>query len=564
MEGKYQPRFFFAWVEKKINTGLQSWKQYTASLLLFNTLLFVLGYLILWLQPWMPLNPEGKSFLAPSTLFNTVVSFMTNTDLQHYSGERDFSNFSQLFFCITNFFIAPAIGVSALVAVIRALRGEAQIGNFFLDLWRAVVYLFLPLAFVFALVFLQQGSPMTFKTQIPVSTLEQGSMGFTDTGTAKSQTIALGPVAAFESIKLLGTNGGGFYNTNSAHPFENPSDISNFFSALAMLLFPLALLLMYGQMLGQARHGWVIFSVMMTLLSMIIVGVIMFDSLKPNPAFIGHSSKTFQIIDSFSLKQFQLTLPEVKGLPVDQSLGNLEGKEVRFGRSGSSTFAAITASMGCGAINAEMDSLNPLAGLFPMIGLWLNCFFGGAGVGVINILLFIIIGIFIAGMMVGRTPEYLGRKIEGREIKLAILALLVHPLLVLIPTGSAVATAWGMNAINNPAAHGFSQVLYQFSSASANNGSAFDGLIISEIWNVVTAFTMLFSRFMPIIAAIALAASIGSKKMSPVTLGTLKVDTVTFGVFLFATIVIMGALLYLPAAVLGPISEHLGPIPFGR
>ena len=388
----------------------------------------------------------------------------------------------------------------------------------------------------------------------------------------------VGPVAALESIKMLGTNGGGFYGMNSAHPFENPTGLSNFFNTLAMMIFPFALVLMYGRMLGRMRHAFVIFSVMMVLMIGTIVWSVYFDTLKPNPGLTGHPvARTFEIPSATAPGGKRVvTLPAVAGLPVDQHLGNLEGKEMRFGTSAGATFDALTTDVTCGAVNAEADSLNPIAALSPMVGMWLNCIYGGKGVGMINMLLYLIIGIFVAGMMVGRTPEYLGKKIGAREVKLAIIALLVHPMMILMPTGLFAATGWGLKAVSNPGAHGFSQMVYQFSSASANNGSAFDGLGVTYgfynnpnpapeavPWDIATGLVIIFSRFLPIVAPIAMAAFLGAKKSSPFGLGTLRDDTLTFGILLLGTILIIGALLFLPVAALGPLAEHLGPIPFG-
>jgi K+-transporting ATPase ATPase A chain len=577
MDGKYRPLPVFNWFEKRFNTGQQNWKQYATSLLIFNMVLFIFGYFVLALQPWLPLNPDHKTLLAPSAIFNSVASFITNTDLQHYSGDQHLSNFSQIFFGITDLFISAAVGLSALAAIIRALRSDASMGNFFLDIWRVVVYMFVPVAFVFALIFLQQGSPMTYQSSYQISTLEQGAMGTTDKGENKLQTIVVGPVAAFEAMKMLGTNGGGFYGMNSAHPYENPTALSNFFNTLAMMIFPFSLVLMYGRMLGQRRHSYVIFLVMLSFMACTIIWAIHYDTLKPNPALTRHLPRNYTFANPASQdEKISLAIPAVASLPVDQHLGNLEGKELRFGTSAGATFAALTTDVTCGAVNAEADSLNPVSGLGPMVGMWLNCFFGGKGVGMINMLLFIILGIFLAGMMVGRTPEYLGKKIGGREIKLAIIALLMHPMLILLPTGLFAATVWGMNATSNPGAHGFSQMLYQFSSASANNGSAFDGLGTTYgfynnslpapeavAWDIATGLVMLFSRFFPIIAPLAMAAFLGAKKTSPFGMGTLRVDTFTFALLLLGTIIVVGALLFLPVAVLGPVAEHLGPIPFG-
>ncbi len=578
MNGKYRSLPVLGWFEKSLDSGPQDWKQYTGSLLIFNTVLFIFGYLVLALQPVMPLNPDGKGMLFPSTIFNSVISFMTNTNLQHYAGDVHLSNFSQIFFCIANMFISASVGFCALVAIIRAFRGDSSLGNYFVDMWRVLVYMFVPAALLFGFIFVWQGSPMTLKSSYQVTTLEPTAMGTTDKGEVKRQTIVVGPVAALESIKMLGTNGGGFFGMNSAHPFENPTGLSNFFNTLAMMVFPFALVFMYGRMLGRMRHSYVIFAVMLTLMAGTVIWSVCYDTLRPNPGLTAHPVARTYIIPNAKApggKQ-AVRLPAVAGLPLDQHLGNLEGKELRFGTSAGATFDALTTDVTCGAVNAEEDSLNPLAALSPMTGMWLNCIFGGKGVGMINMLLYVIIGIFIAGQMVGRTPEYLGRKIGAREVKLAVIALLVHPLLILMPTGLFSATSWGLKAVSNPGAHGFSQMLYQFSSASANNGSAFDGLGVTFgfvnnpnpsptaiPWDIATGLVMLFSRYLPIIAPIAMAAFLGAKKASPAGLGTLRDDTATFGFLVLGTILIVGALLFLPVAVLGPIAEHLGPIPFG-
>jgi K+-transporting ATPase ATPase A chain len=578
MDGKYRPLPILGWFERRLDSGPQNWKQYTISLLLFNTLLFVYGYVVLSLQPWMPLNPDGKGMIFPTTIFQAVTSFMTNTDLQHYSGEQVLSNFSQIFFGIAMLFMSAAVGLSALTAIIRLFRGESKIGNFFVDMWRVGVYMFVPVCLVISLIFIYQGSPMTFKTSHQISTLEPGAMGSTEKGEVKQQTIVVGPVAAWESIKMIGTNGGGFYGMNAAHPFENPTGLANFLNTLSMMIFPFSLVLMYGRMLGRLRHSLVVFSVMMTLMIGTIVWSVSFDTLKPNPGLTGHPvARRYEIPSAKAPGGKRVViLSPVPSLPVDQHLGNLEGKELRFGTSAGATYAAVTVDVTCGSVNAETDSLNPIAGLSPMIGMWLNCIYGGKGVGMINMLLYVIIGIFVAGMMVGRTPEYLGKKIGGREVKLAIIALLVHPFMILLPTGLFAATSWGLKAVSNPGAHGFSQMLYNFSSASANNGSAFDGLSVAYglvsnpnpaptaiPWNIAAGLVMLFSRYLPIVAPIAMAAFLGEKKSAPFGLGTLRTDTVTFGILLLATILIIGALLFLPVAALGPLAEQLGPIPFG-
>jgi K+-transporting ATPase ATPase A chain len=573
MDGRYRTPRPLRWFESKLDSGPQDWKQYTIALLVFNAVLFAFGFIVLSLQPLMPLNPLGRGMLAPSTIFNAVISFMTNTNLQHYSGDQHFSNFSQIFFILPNMFMSASVGLCALTAIIRALRGEQRVGNFFVDMWRVVVYMFVPIALIVGVIFIHQGMPMTYASAQQVTTLEPAAMGTADNGQPKQQTLIVGPVAAVIPIKMLGTNGGGFYGMNSAHPYENPSAVSNFVTTLAMMIFPFALVLMYGRMLGRLRHSVVIYTVMLSMMIGLIGWAVYWDTLRPNPAFTAHAiARSYELPGAHRT----LTVAAVAALPVEQHLGNLEGKELRFGTAAGATFAAITTDVTCGAVNAEHDSLNPLAGLSPLIGMWINCVFGGKGVGMINLLLFLIIGVFIAGQMVGRTPEYLGRKVGAREMKLAMIALLVHPILILGPSGLFSATDWGTKAENNPGAHGFSEITYQFSSASANNGSAFDGLSTTYglnsnpnpaptavQWDTATGLVMLFSRYLPIVAPIAMAAYLGRKKSAPATLGTMRDNTATFGFLLLGTILIVGALLFLPLAALGPLAEHLGPIPFG-
>jgi K+-transporting ATPase ATPase A chain len=576
MNGNYRPPRLLGWFERRLDTGNQNWKQYTVALLVFNTLLFAYSYVMMALQPWLPLNGLHRGMLAPTTMAHAAMSLSTNTDLQHWSGDVHFSNFTQIFVMIANFFFSASIGFCALTAIIRALRdGPARVGCFFIDMWRVMIYMFLPVGFVLSLVFLQQGMPMTFKAAHLASTVEPAAMGTADNGQPKQQTIVVGPLAAFIPMKQLGTNGGGFYGANSAHPLENPTALTNFLESVGMMLFPMALVLMYGRMLGKLKHAWVIFSVMMVLMIITIVWSVYFDTYKPNPGITAHPhARTFEL--AVTGKSDPITLPAVAGLPVDQHLGNLESKELRFGTSAEATFAAMTVDVTCGAVNCAHDSLNPMAAVSPMAGMWVNCIYGGKGVGMINLLVFLVIGVFVAGQMVGRTPEYLGRKIGGREMKLAMIGLLIHPIMILWPTGIFAATSWGQKAEFNPGPHGFSEVMYEFSSASANNGSGFEGLgdtwglndnpnpaPTSQAWDLATVIVICISRFIPIIAPIALAAGMGAKKAAPFGLGTMRDDTLTFGFLLMGTIVIIGALLFLPVAALGPVAEHLGPIPFG-
>ncbi len=530
-------------IESRLDTGPQDWKQYCLAFLLFNLGTFVVGFLVLTLQPWLPLNPDNKGMLEPSTILHTTISFLTNTNQQHYSGEVHLSYFSQLVFVCWKQILSPVLGLCALLAVIRGLRGDRHMGNFYVDLWRGVVYWFVPICLVVAVLLLAVGVPMTLEGNAQVTTVEPGA-----------QAIARGPVAAVVAVKQFGTNGGGFFGANSAHPFENPTAFSNFLTCVGLFLLPVATLVMFGKMLNNFRHAAVIFGVMLVLSVATIVWAIAFDTLQPNPG--------------------------LAGLPVDQELGNLEGKELRFGTSAGATWAALTTNTSNGSVNCAHDSLNPLAGLVPLVGMWLNCVWGGVGVGLINLLVYLIVGVFLAGLMVGRTPEYLGKKVEAREMKLASLAMLVHPLLILLPTGIFVASDWGIKAENNPGAHGFSEILYEFTSASANNGSGFEGLgdtygfhkaddnpsppaPYSRQWDVACSIVLMLGRFVPIVAPIALAGSLAGKKRTPHTVGTLRTDTVTFGFVLLGTILLVGALLFLPAAVLGPVAEYLGPIPFG-
>ncbi len=575
MEGRFKAPRFLAWFESRLDSGPQNWKQYAIALVVFNAVLFIFGFIVLCLQPIAPLNPLGRGILAPSTIFNTVISFMTNTNLQHYSGDQHLANFSQIFFILPNMFLSASVGFCALSAIIRAFRGQDTVGNFFVDMWRVCAYIYLPAAILSGMLFIHEGMPMTYASEKTVTTLEAGSMGVDDHGQAKPQNIIVGPVAAVIPIKMLGTNGGGFYGMNSAHPLENPTAVSNFVTTFDMMIFPFTLVLMYGRMLRRVRHAVVIYGVMLTMMVALIGWTIRWDTLRPNPAFTGTPTARHYALNTPSGAR-AIEVPATPALPVDQHLGNLEGKELRFGTSAGAVFAAITTDVTCGAVNAEHDSLNPIASISPFIGMWLNCVFGGKGVGMINLMLFLIIGVFLAGQMVGRSPEYLGRKVGAREMKLAVIALLVHPLLILGPSGLFAATDWGVKAESNPGPHGFSQIVYQFSSSSANNGSAFDGLGVTYGLNnnsspapeavpldIATGLVMLFSRYLPILAPLAMAYYLGRKKVAPASLGTMRDDTVTFGFLLLGTIVIIGALLFLPVAALGPLAEHLGPIPFG-
>ncbi len=570
-DGRYRAPGWLRWLESRVDTGPQSWKQYALALLLFNAVMFVFGFCVLAAQPLAGggLNPEAKGMLAPTTVFNTTASFLTNTNLQHYSGEVHLSYFAQIVFVVWNMFVSAAAGFCALAAITRGLRGDPHMGNFYLDLWRVVAYVFLPFSLLGGVLLMADGVPMTMEKAAEAKTVEAGAMGQDDKGADKPQTISRGPVAAVLPIKHFGTNGGGFFGANSAHPFENPGGWSNVFECVSILLFPCALVVMFGRMLKQMRHAALIYGVMLLMFSGMVGWAVATDTLAPNPA----TEKQAALAEP----GIGVDVPAVPPLPVAASAyGNLEGKELRFGPSAGATFAAVTTAVTCGSVNCMHDSLNPLAGLTPFTGMWLNCVFGGKGVGLVNLLVYLIVGVFLSGLMVGRTPEYLGKKVEAREMKLAMLALLAHPILILGSTGLFAARPWGSGSESNPAAHGFSEILYEFSSSSANNGSEFGGLQqtwgfndnkdaapYSPHWDIATGLVMLFGRFVPIIAPIALAGSLAVKKPTPFTAGTLRTDTLTFGFVILGTILLVGALLFMPAAMLGPVAEHLGPLPFG-
>ena len=583
-EGRLRVPGWLRWIETRLDTGAQNWKQYALAFMVFNALTFVVGFAILSLQPYLPLNPDGKKMLAPTTIFNTVCSFLTNTNLQDYSGEVHLSYFSQLFFICWKQAISPMLGMAALLAIIRGLRGDKSMGNFYVDLWRGTAYVYIPLCLVVAVLLVASGVPMTLEGNATATTVDPGAMGTDSNGQPTLvQQIARGPVAAIVAVKQFGTNGGGFFGANSAHPFENPNAFSNLLACAGIFLLPVATLVMFGKMLKRYRDAAVIFGVMLLVSLATIAWAIHYDTLEPNPALTAHAARAYSMQNAKTAGGTavgDITVPAVAELPLDQSLGNLEGKELRFGTAAGATWAALTTNTSNGSVNCMHDSLNPIAGLVPLTGMWLNCIWGGVGVGLVNLLVYLIIAVFLAGLMVGRTPEYMGKKVEAREMKLAALALLIHPLMILLPTGIFAATDWGIKAESNPGAHGFSQVLYQFTSASANNGSGFEGL--ADTWgfnnpddnpsppaptsrplDIATGFVMLFSRFIPIIAPIALAGSLAAKKLTPATVGTLRTDSITFGFVLLGTILLVGALLFLPVAALGPVAEHLGPLPFG-
>jgi K+-transporting ATPase ATPase A chain len=498
----------------------QGWKQYLLALLVFNVVSFTITFAVLAFQQYLPLNPDGKTALEGSLIFNTAASFTTNTNLQHYSGEVSLSYVSQLFALMWQQFVSAATGLAALAALARGLAGRGTFGNFFVDLQRAAFLVLLPVAVVVAVLFLFGGMPMTLQGSAVATTLE-----------GIQQTIARGPVAAFVAIKQLGTNGGGFFGPNSTHPFENPSFWTNIVSTMSIILIPMACVWMFGRIVGRMRHAVVIFAVMLVLVVIRAGFAVSFET-TPTQAFTQ--------------------------LPIEQTVGNLEGKELRFGATAGPLWSVLTTSTSNGSVDAMHDSLNPLTGLMPLIGMWLNEDFGGVGVGMINMFLYVIVGVFIAGMMIGRTPEYLGWRVESREVKFAILALVAHGFFILVATGIFAVTPWGTGTLNNPGPHGFSEMLYEFSSSSANNGSGFEGLGDNTVpWNVATGIVMLLSRFIPIILPLAIVGSLMAKRRVAESGGTLGVEDGTFAAMLLSTIVVVGALTFFPVATLGPVAEHL-------
>jgi K+-transporting ATPase ATPase A chain len=498
--------------------GGQRWAAYARSLLVFNLLMFLVVYVVLTKQGSLPLNPDGKPSLEPILAFNTAISFTTNTNLQHYSGEASLSYLSQMSLMWLQF-VSAATGIAILAAIARGLAGRESVGNFYVDTFRTAVLVLLPLAALWAGMLAITGVPMTFAGAAQATTLE-----------GAEQTIARGPVAAFVAIKQLGSNGGGFYGPNSAHPLENPSYWSNVISTIAILLIPMASVWMFGRITGRMRHAAAVFAVMGVLYLGLLGAAFVFES-EPSPA--------------------------LAGLPIAES-PNLEGKELRFGVAASPTWAVSTTATSNGSVNSMHDSLNPLTGLVPLTAMWLNVAFGGVGCGMINMFLYIVVAVFLAGMMVGRTPEYLTRKIETPEMRLAVLALLLHPLLILGGTALFATTAWGKGTIQDSGSHGFSEIVYEFTSAAANNGSGFEGLGDNTApWNIATGLVMLFGRYVPLILPLAIAASLGVKRAASEGAGTFRTDSWMFGLILLGTVLIVGALLFLPLAVLGPIAEHL-------
>ncbi|MFD7523301.1 potassium-transporting ATPase subunit KdpA [Paenibacillus chitinolyticus] len=519
---------WFGWLERPIYklAGIRSekgmtWKKYAGSLVLTNLVLVAVGYLILRLQRALPLNPNGIDNMEATLSFNTIISFMTNTNLQHYSGETGLSYFSQMAVIMMMMFTSAVTGIVVAIAFIRGLTSKGStIGNFFADFVKGHTRLLLPLAIVVTLVLVGLKVPQTLDPTVAAKTLEGGE-----------QQIAIGPVASLVSIKHLGTNGGGFFGVNSSHPFENPSPLTNVIEMLSMWCIPASLTYTFGRFAKNRKQGWVIFTAMMTLF-LVFLSVAFFSEKAGNPA--------------------------LNALGADSSIGSMEGKEVRFGIAQSALFTTVTTAATTGSVNNMHDTLTPLGGMVPLAQMMLNCVFGGDGVGLVNMLMYAILAVFLAGLMVGRTPEFLGRKIESREMKLIAVAILAHPLIILAPTAIAFMTELGKGAVTNPGFHGISQVLYEFTSSAANNGSGFEGLADNTpFWNISTGIVMLLGRYVSIIALLGVAGSLGRKQWVPETIGTFRTDNALFTGIVVGTVVIIGALTFLPVIALGPVAEYL-------
>lgn len=513
-----------------------NWKQYAIAMLATNAIMVFIGYLILRFQSLSILNPNGISGMEPSLSFNTIISFMTNTNLQHYSGESGLSYFSQMMVIIFMMFTSAATGFSVAMAFVRGLAGKAKtVGNFYVDLIRITTRVLLPLSLLVGLVLVSQGVPQNLEANITVQTIE-----------GKFQDIAMGPIAALESIKHLGTNGGGFLGANSATPLENPNIITNMVEMLSMMLLPGACVIAFGHMVRNRKKET--------------------SDGKERKILIGSEAKPiFAVMSIIFIVGLAICFasesagnPMLEKAGLSQSMGNMEGKEVRFGIAQSSLFTTVTTCFTTGSVDNMHDTLTPLGGAVPLMNMMLNVVFGGKGVGLMNMILYAILAVFICGLMIGRTPEYLGKKIEGKEMKLTALGIIIHPLLILAFSALAVAVPAGLAGISNPGHHGLTQVLYEYASSAANNGSGFEGLGDNTyFWNITTGLVMFFGRYLSIIIQLAIAGSLLAKQPVSESIGTLNTDTRTFTISLLMVVIIIAALTFFPAVVLGPVAEHL-------
>jgi potassium-transporting ATPase potassium-binding subunit len=508
-------------------TKQMTWKQHLLALLTINLFWFLIAMFVLTNMSWLPLNPDGNPSMTGDLAFNTAVSFVTNTNLQHYSGESGLSYLGQMILMLWQF-VSAGCGIAICAMVFFAMKEKAtdKLGNFYFLFVRSCTRILLPLSLVVAVILLFNGTPMTFEGKDTITTMQGDTV-----------QVSRGPVAAFVAIKQLGTNGGGFYGPNSAHPLENPNYITNIAETISIILIPMAMIFALGYVLKRKKLAWVIFGVMTIGFFLLLIPSII-SEMKGNPA--------------------------IAKMGIQQNMGSMEGKEVRFGSAASAYWAINTTVTSNGSVNSMHDSMTAPTGMFALLGMMINSFFGGVGVGFLNFYIFIILAVFISGLMVGRTPEFLGKKIEAKEMKIAMMIALLHPLLIL--AGTAIAsyiyahnpTAYA-SWLANPGYHGFSEILYEFTSSSANNGSGFEGLgDNTPFWNIGCGIVMLLARYLPIIGPVAIAGILASKKYIPESAGTLKTDTGTFGLMVFAVIAIVAALSFFPALTLGPIAEYFG------
>ncbi|WP_210149098.1 potassium-transporting ATPase subunit KdpA [Chryseobacterium scophthalmum] len=498
-----------------------NWKQHLVALLTINFLWFFMSMLILMNMSWLPLNPDGNPDMSPDLAFNTTISFLVNCNLQHYSGETGMSYLGQIWLMFLQF-VSAATGMAASIVIFKAFRERSttKLGNFYDYLLKSTTRILLPLSFLIGAVMVFQGMPMTFSGKDKMITLE-----------GKNAEVSTGPVAAFVPIKHVGTNGGGFFGANGAHPLENPTYFTNMVEMFAQFIIPMAMVFAFGHFIRRKKFGYMIFGVMTVGFLLLAVPTVIME-MNGNPA--------------------------ISQMGIDQSLGAMEGKEIRFGSAASGFWSIVTTVISTGSINSMHDSAMPLSGMTQMLAMMVNAFYGGDGAGILNIFIYIILAVFISGLMVGRTPEFMGKKIEAREMKIAMIVALFHPFLILV--GTAIAAYFpevGTSTLNNPGFHGFSEVLYEYTSSAANNGSGFEGLGDNNpFWNISTGIVLLLGRFLPIIGPVAIAGLLAQKKYIPEGEGTLKTDTSTFGLMTFAVIAIIAALSFFPALALGPIAEY--------
>lgn len=499
-----------------------NWKQNMYAMLMINLVWFIIGFILLLTQAWLPLNPDGNPNMSPDLAFNTTISFLVNCNLQHYSGETGVSYLSQLYLMFLQF-VTAATGMAAMAVLFRAFKEKTatELGNFYDYFTKSMIRILIPISVIVALILSMNGSPMTFEGKDHITTLEGHKID-----------VSRGPVAAFVAIKHLGTNGGGFFGANSAHPLENPNYITNMTEMITQMIIPFALVFALGFYLNKRKLSWVIFTVMTVGFLALAVPNIMNEA--------GGN-------------------PLITKMGADSSLGAMEGKEIRFGSAASGYWSIATTVISTGSVNSMHDSTMPLSGMNELLAMMINCFYGGCGVGILNYFIFIILAVFISGLMVGRTPEFMGKKIEAKEMKIAMIVALFHPFLILVGTAlTAYLPEFGAKTLNNPGFHGFSEMLYEFTSSSANNGSGFEGLgDNTPWWNISTGIVLLLSRFIPIIGPVAIAGLLAQKKFIPESSGTLKTDTATFGFMTLAVILLIAALSFFPALTLGPIAEQI-------